>query len=202
MTPTSHPDRDHVGAALPRGAGGDGRRHVIVVEIFGPRITRVAPDGTTSTLAEVPGGPNGLALGPDGALYLCNNGGCFTPVDLGGFLVPGPFDPDRYVGGRIQRVDPPRRVTDLYTECDGLPLRAPNDLVFDAHLDKKDASLLVLARIVRGADTPNRSLTPQSAGLVAIATGFSINSRDDHDNMSKQFYVYDALHAFCTLQIG
>ena len=69
-------------------------------------------------------------------------------------------------------------------------------------LDKKDASLLVLARIVRGADTPNRSLTPQSAGLVAIATGFSINSRDDHDNMSKQFYVYDALHAFCTLHIG
>ena len=107
---------------------------VILVEIFGPRITRVAPDGTTSTVAEIPGGPNGLAVGPDGALYLCNNGGCFTPVDLGGMLFPGPFDPDRYVGGRIQRVDlASGEVTDLYTECDGQPLRAPNDLVFDAH---------------------------------------------------------------------
>ena len=107
---------------------------VLVVEMFGPRITRIAPDGTTTTVAEVPGGPNGLAVGPDGALYLCNNGGCFTPVEAGGFLVPGPFDPDRYVGGRIQRVDPRSgQVTDLYTECDGRPLRAPNDLVFDAH---------------------------------------------------------------------
>lgn len=37
-------------------------------------------------------------------------------------------------------------------------------------LDKKDKSLLELAKIVRGADTPNRKLTPQSEGLVAIAT--------------------------------
>jgi hypothetical protein len=35
-----------------------------------------------------------------------------------------------------------------------------------------------------------------------ITTGFSINSGYDHDNMSKQFHVYDALHAFCRLQIG
>ena len=106
---------------------------VLVVEMFGPRITRVAPDGTKTTVAEIPGGPNGLAIGPDGALYLCNNGGCFTPLEVGGFLVPGPFDPDRYVGGRIQRVDlATGEVTDLYTECDGQPLRAPNDLVFDA----------------------------------------------------------------------
>jgi gluconolactonase len=106
---------------------------VVLVEMFGPRITRVAPDGTTTTLAEVPGGPNGAAIGPDGALYLCNNGGCFTPVELAGLLLPGPFDPERYIGGRIQRVDlATGAVTDLYTECDGHPLRAPNDLVFDA----------------------------------------------------------------------
>ncbi len=63
---------------------------------------------------------------------MCNNGGCFTPVDLGGLMLPGPFDPSRYIGGRIQRVDiATGAVTDLYTECDGHPLRAPNDLVFD-----------------------------------------------------------------------
>jgi gluconolactonase len=107
---------------------------VVLVEIFGPRITRVARDGTTTTVAEVRGGPNGAAIGPDGALYLCNNGGCFTPVELDGLLVPGPFDPDRYIGGRIQRLDlATGALVDLYTECGGIPLRAPNDLVFDAH---------------------------------------------------------------------
>ena len=107
---------------------------VILVEMFGPRITRVLPDGTKQTIAEIEGGPNGAAIGPDGAIYLCNNGGCFTPVDMGELLFPGPFDPSRYIGGRIQKVDiATGAVTDLYTECDGRPLRAPNDLVFDAH---------------------------------------------------------------------
>ncbi|MBK9178868.1 MAG: SMP-30/gluconolactonase/LRE family protein [Acidimicrobiales bacterium] len=107
---------------------------VILVEMFGPRVTRVLPDGTKETVAEVPGGPNGAAIGPDGALYLCNNGGSFTPVDLGDLLLPGPFDPQRYLGGRIQRIDLASGVvTDLYTECHGRPLRAPNDLVFDSH---------------------------------------------------------------------
>jgi gluconolactonase len=107
---------------------------VILVEMFGPRITRVHPDGTKETVADIVGGPNGAAIGPDGALYLCNNGGCFTPVDMGGLMFPGGFDPASYIGGRIQRVDlATGSVTDLYTHCDGRPLRAPNDLVFDAH---------------------------------------------------------------------
>src|SRR5215218_2029768 len=71
---------------------------VIVTEIFGPKLTRVFPDGSKETVAEIVGGP-------DGALYLCNNGGCFTPVELGDWMFPGPFNPARYVGGRIQRVD-------------------------------------------------------------------------------------------------
>lgn len=107
---------------------------VVLVEMFGERITRVAPDGSTRTVAEIEGGPNGAAIGPDGALYVCNNGGAFTPIDTGRFLVPGPYDPGSYIGGRIQRVDlHDGSVTDLYTECDGRPLRAPNDLVMDGH---------------------------------------------------------------------
>ncbi len=113
--------------ALPDGS-------VVLVEMFGPRLTKVHPDGTTETIAEIPGGPNGAAVGPDGAYYVCNNGGSFTPVDLGGMLIPGGFDRDGYIGGRIQRVDPhDGTVTDLYTECDGRPLRGPNDLVMDGH---------------------------------------------------------------------
>jgi gluconolactonase len=113
--------------ALPDGS-------IALVEMFGPRVTRVWPNGRTEVIAEVPGGPNGAALGPDGALYLCNNGGCFTPVTVGALMVPGPFDPTRYLGGRIQRLDlTTGELTDLYTHCNGRPLRAPNDMVFDAH---------------------------------------------------------------------
>jgi len=107
---------------------------VVLVEMLGNRLTRVQPDGSKETIAEIAGGPNGAAIGPDGALYLCNNGGCFMPLEFGDMLFPGSFDPGQYIGGRIQRVDlSSGAVTDLYTECDGRPLRAPNDLVFDAH---------------------------------------------------------------------
>ncbi len=107
---------------------------VVLVEMFGPRLTKVKPDGSTEIVAEVEGGPNGAAVGPDGAIYLCNNGGCFQPVEFDGMLLPGPFNPDAYIGGRVQRVDPTTgAVTDLYTECDGRALRAPNDLVMDGH---------------------------------------------------------------------
>jgi gluconolactonase len=112
--------------AMPDGA-------VVVTEMLGERVTRVHTDGTTELVCEVRGGPNGLAVGPDGALYLCNNGGCFTPAEVGPLLVPGPFDLDRYTGGLIQRIDHDGAVHSLYTNCAGRPLRAPNDLVMDGH---------------------------------------------------------------------
>ncbi len=105
---------------------------VILTELFASRLTRVAPDGTKTTVAEINGSPNGLAVGPDGALYLCNNGNAFTPLNAGGLLYPGPFDESKYIGGRIQRVDiATGAVTDLYTHCGTTALRAPNDIVFD-----------------------------------------------------------------------
>jgi gluconolactonase len=109
--------------------GGD----VLVVEIRRGTLTRVAPDGRTSVVAKLGGGPNGAAIGPDGAVYVCNNGG-FVWHDRDGITAPG-HQPDDYLGGRIQRVvlDGPDAgaVTDLYTACDGRPLRGPNDIVFD-----------------------------------------------------------------------
>jgi len=71
---------------------------------------------------------------------------------------------------------------------------------FDAFLDKyklDDPALHALALIVRGADTAQRQLTPESAGLYALATGFQATSKDDVDNMARQFPAYDALYAFC-----
>ncbi len=111
--------------ALPDGS-------VVLVEMMGRCITRIMPDLTKQTVAEIAGGPNGLALGPDGALYLCNNGGSFSEQTINGLTYPGPFDPSSYIGGRIQRVDlNTGAVTDLYTHCDGHQLRGPNDIVFD-----------------------------------------------------------------------
>ena len=105
---------------------------VILVEIKRGTLSRVTPDGTIAVVAECGGGPNGAAIGPDGACYVCNNGG-FEWHDMGGILVPG-NQPADYIGGRIQRVDlQTGKVTDLYAACDGRGLRGPNDLVFDRH---------------------------------------------------------------------
>jgi hypothetical protein len=71
---------------------------------------------------------------------------------------------------------------------------------FDAFLDKyklDDPALQALALIVRGADTAQRTLTPESAGLYAFATGFQATSKNDFDNMARQFPAYDALYAYC-----
>jgi gluconolactonase len=106
---------------------------VLLVEIARGTLSQVAADGTVDVVADVGGGPNGAALGPDGAVYLCNNGGCFEWEDLMGFTIPGPV-PSGWTGGCIQRVDlDTGAVTTLYTESSGRPLRAPNDLVFDEH---------------------------------------------------------------------
>ena len=108
----------------------DGR--VLVVEIKTGTIAAVSPDGTVERIATTGGGPNGAAIGPDGKLYVCNNGG-FQWHELNGMLLPGE-QPDDYIGGRIQRVDiTTGEVEDLYTECNGIGLRGPNDIVFDAH---------------------------------------------------------------------
>jgi len=104
---------------------------VLVVEIRGGALTRVRPDGTTEVVADCGGGPNGAAIGPDGAVYVCNNGG-FRWVRSGERTVPG-TQPDDYIGGRIQRVTLDGAVTDLYTTVDGHGLVGPNDLVFDEH---------------------------------------------------------------------
>jgi len=103
---------------------------VLLVEIARGTLTRVGPDGSVEVVAECGGGPNGAALGPDGKVYVCNNGG-FSWRHVDGMLLPG-LQPDDYTGGSIQRVDPDTgAVETIYTEAEGWPLAGPNDLVFD-----------------------------------------------------------------------
>jgi protein-tyrosine-phosphatase len=74
---------------------------------------------------------------------------------------------------------------------------------FDAFVERYELvepALLALASIVRGADTDDRALTPESAGLYAAATGFQATSRDDFENMSRQFPMYEALYEYSRLQ--
>ena len=102
---------------------------VLLVEIERGTLSRVQ-NGQVEVVAELGGGPNGAAIGPDGACYICNNGG-FEWIKAGGKTYPGE-QPQDYSGGRIERVDLiSGAVTTLYTECDGQPLRGPNDIVFD-----------------------------------------------------------------------
>ncbi|MDO9336332.1 MAG: SMP-30/gluconolactonase/LRE family protein [Caulobacter sp.] len=104
---------------------------VILTEIKGQRLTRITPDGTKTTVAETGGGPNGAAIGPDGKIYVTNNGASFTWLDAGGLTIPGPT-PESHLGGSIQRVDiATGAVETVYDACDGKRLVGPNDLVFD-----------------------------------------------------------------------
>ncbi len=104
---------------------------ILLVEIKRGTLTRVLPDGTRKIVAETGGGPNGAAIGPDGKVYVCNNGG-FEWSERNGLLLPGHQARD-YRGGSIQRVDPASgKVETLYTRAGEVALRGPNDLVFDS----------------------------------------------------------------------
>ena len=90
---------------------------VIFCEILAKRLARWRPGGKVETVVELPAGaPNGASLGPDGALYICNNGG----------------RPPAYAGGALQRFDlATKQLKTLYSASSDGPLVGPNDLVFD-----------------------------------------------------------------------
>lgn len=102
---------------------------IIVVEISAGRISRCW-NGQSSvarreTICEIGGGPNGAAIGPDGALYICNNGG-MNQKDMASAHGPG-------AEGRIERLDlSTGKYERVYDICDGILFESPNDIVFDA----------------------------------------------------------------------
>jgi gluconolactonase len=95
----------------------DGR--VAFVETYGGRIGAWSPELGYHVLASTGGGPNAIALGVDGQLYVCQNGG-----------VVGPWRASDQRAPSIERVGLDGRVETLVTEIDGIGLQAPNDLAF------------------------------------------------------------------------
>lgn len=119
------------GLGFPEGPIAMADGSIILVEIRRKTLSRVHPDGRIDVIADLGGGPNGAAIGPDGMIYVCNNGG-FVWTETDGIARPIGTPPD-YVSGSIQRVDPTTGSFEtLYDSCDGQPLRGPNDIVFDA----------------------------------------------------------------------
>ena len=103
---------------------------------------------------------------------------------------------------------PADKVLNIAKEQNAIPFDVPNvelghhdgKCTFDAIIRKynlKQPALQELAKIVRGADTDETDPPPESIGLEAIADGFRQITKDDFDNISKQFSVYDALYAYC-----
>ena len=109
---------------------------LLVTEIRGGTLTRIGRDGNIDVVCHLGGGPNGAAIGPDGMVYVCNNGGSIWHAHDGITYSGTPTEDINqtgdYSGGRIERVDLRTGKSEvLFTECGNLALRAPNDLVFD-----------------------------------------------------------------------
>lgn len=109
----------------------------------------------------------------------------------------------------------PDRVRDTAAESGAIPFDVPNvefghhgeRCSFDAFMERfglegSDPALDRLALIVRGADTGRLDLTPQSAGLLALARGLSVTHPDDHAMLASGMILYDALYAWCRSQSG
>jgi gluconolactonase len=104
---------------------------VLLVEIEAKRLVKVDSAGKVSLVAEFDGGPNGAAFGPDGSLFICNNGGSFTFSTAAGHNAPAPVA-STHKTGSLQRIDiETGRIETLYEDAGGRRLESPNDLVFD-----------------------------------------------------------------------
>jgi hypothetical protein len=108
---------------------------------------------------------------------------------------------------------PKNQINQVAKETGGIPFDAPGvelghkdgKCSFESIIEKyglTDKALLLLAKIVHAADVDEDLHTNAIApGLEAIAVGYSLRFPDDLENLEHQFEVYDALYAWCRLQV-
>jgi hypothetical protein len=103
--------------------------------------------------------------------------------------------------------------TDWSAISDGIVYDVPScelghhgeDVSFDSILKKyglTDPALLLLAEIVRAADSHPKNPHPAGEGLRWIAHGFSALGLSDHTILQREFVVYDALYAECSRRVA
>jgi len=108
---------------------------------------------------------------------------------------------------------PKSKVLDIAEKEGAIPFDTPGadlhhrgDLcTFDGIIQEyqlNDQALLRMARIINAADTGRLDADPLAAGLEAIAVGYGLRYTDDHENIERQFEVYDALYAWCRLDVA
>ena len=104
---------------------------IILVEIARGTLSKINISGETEVIANLGGGPNGAAIGPDGYCYVCNNGGFEWEISNNKFMRPI-LESKSYSGGKIQKVNIiTGEFITLYDNCNNIPLNGPNDIVFD-----------------------------------------------------------------------
>jgi gluconolactonase len=107
---------------------------LLFVQIETKEVSRLTPAGKVEQVVQLDGGPNSLCVGPDGAVYIANNGGRFSFTMRNGFNSPGAPPAGFTGGGKIQRLDlKTGKVATVYDTVDGHPMTAPDDLIFDGH---------------------------------------------------------------------
>ncbi len=134
------------GLGFPEGPVAMDDGSLLFVDIMKQTLMRLMPGKNPEEVVKLEGGPNGVAIGPDGAAYVCNNGGVYSFAKIDPEAPPGSGktpDPAReitipvqvrpnYIGGSIQRVDlQTKEVTTLYPNGKGQGLISPDDIVFD-----------------------------------------------------------------------
>jgi gluconolactonase len=157
---------------------------VVLVEINRHTLTRVRPDGKHEVIAQLGGGPNGAAIGPDGAVYVTNNGGFQWHEGPGGTLAPHGTALD-YKTGSIQRVElKTGAVKTLYEECAGIRLRGPNDLAFDrtggfwfSDLGKGDGNVMHMGHVLYARPDGSQITRARDAMLTPNGVGLSPDER-------------------------
>jgi hypothetical protein len=109
---------------------------------------------------------------------------------------------------------PKDSIAKVVVETRAIPFDAPGvelghhngNCSFETIIEKyglTDPALLRLAKIVHAADVAEDiDIDPLARGLEAIAVGYSLRFPDDMENLSRQFEVYDALYAWCRLQVA
>jgi hypothetical protein len=109
---------------------------------------------------------------------------------------------------------PANQVKKIAAETEAIPFDAPDAELghhdgrcsFEAIILKyelKNPALARMAKIVHAADVaPDIDKDPVARGLEAIAVGYSLRFPDDEENLANQLEVYDALYAWCSLQVA